>query len=146
VDKQLHTAVDIDATPERVWEVLTDFAAYPQWNPFMPEVTGTPRVGERLKVRLQPPGGRGMTFQPTVLAADPGRQLRWLGRLLLPRVFDGEHSFTIEPVGDHKVRFVQQERFGGVLVRFLAGSLDRRTLPGFQQMNQALKRRAEQPS
>lgn len=145
MDKQLHTAIDIDATPERVWEVLTDFAAYPQWNPFM-EITGTPRVGERLKVRLQPSGGRGMTFQPTVLAADPGRQLRWLGRLLLPRVFDGEHSFTIEPAGDHQVHFVQQERFRGVLVRFLAGSLDRHTLPGFRQMNQALKRRAEQPS
>jgi hypothetical protein len=146
VDKQLHTSIDIDATSERVWEVLTDFAAYPQWNPFMPEVIGTPRVGERLKVRLQPSGGRGMTFQPTVLTADPGRQLRWLGRLLLPRVFDGEHSFTIEPVGDHQVHFVQQERFRGVLVRFMAGSLDRHTRPGFQQMNQALKRRAEQPS
>jgi hypothetical protein len=111
---KLHTAIDIDATPERVWEVLTDFAAYPQWNPFM-EITGTPRVGERLKVRLQPSGGRGMTF-------------------------------TIERVGDHRVRFVQQERFRGVLVRLLAGSLDRHTLPGFEQMNQALKRRAEQPS
>jgi hypothetical protein len=52
----------------------------------------------------------------------------------------------MEPVGDHKVHFVQQERFRGVLVRFMAGSLDRHTLPGFQQMNQALKRRAEQPS
>jgi hypothetical protein len=103
-------------------------------------------VGGRLKVRLQPSGGRGMTFQPTVLAADPGRQLRRLGRTLLPRVFDGEHSFTIAPVGDHQVHFVQQERFRGVLVRFMAGSLDRHTLPGFQQMNQALKRRAEQPS
>ena len=47
---------------------------------------------------MQPPGGRGATLRPTVLEADPGRQLRWLGQLLLPGLFDGDHSFTIEPL------------------------------------------------
>ena len=44
---------------------------------------------------MQPPGGRGATLRPTVLEADPGRQLRWLGQLLLPGLFDGDHSFTV---------------------------------------------------
>jgi len=30
--KQLRAVIEVHATPERVWEVLTDFAAYPQWN------------------------------------------------------------------------------------------------------------------
>lgn len=142
--KQLRAVIDVQATPERVWEVLTDFAAYPQWNPFLIRANGTARRGERLTLRMQPVGGRGMTFRPTVLEAVPGRRLRWLGRLLLPGIFDGEHSFDIEPLDEGRVRLVQQEVYRGLLVSLMARSLDRRTLPAFEQMNQALKRRAEQ--
>jgi hypothetical protein len=85
-----------------------------------------------------------MTFRPTVLEAVPGQRLRWLGRFLLPGVFDGEHSFTIESLAGGRVRLTQEEQFRGVLVPLLVRSLDRGTLPAFEKMNQALKRRAEQ--
>jgi hypothetical protein len=141
--KQLRSEIDVHATPERVWQVLTDFAAYPQWNPFITRADGEARRGRRLTLRMQPAGGRATTFRPTVLEAAQERELRWLGRLLVPGLFDGEHRFTIRPLGDGQVRLVQQEDFRGLLVPLLAGSLDRRTLPAFEQMNQALKRRAE---
>jgi hypothetical protein len=143
--KQLHTTIEIDATPEQVWQVLTNFAAYPDWNPFITRASGTARPSERLHLRMEPPGGRGVTLRPTVLEADPGRRLRWLGHVLFPGLFDGDHSFTIEPLGDGRVRVIQQEQFRGILVPLAAKSLDRHTLPGLQQLNQALKRRAEQP-
>jgi hypothetical protein len=143
--KQLHSDIEIGAKPERVWQVLTDLASYSDWNPFITRAEGTARTGERLTLHMQPPGGRVMTFRPTVLEADPGRRLRWLGHLFVPGLFDGEHRFTIEPLGEHRVRLVQQEQFRGLLVPLLARSLDQHTLPGFQQMNQALKLRAEQP-
>jgi hypothetical protein len=143
--KQLHAQIDIHASSERVWQVLTDFAAYPDWNPFITQSSGRARVGERLTNRMQPVGGRAVTLRPTVLEADPGRRLRWLGRLLVPGIMDAEHTFTIDPLGDGQVRLVQHERFSGLLVPFLGRSLDRHTLPAFEQMNQALKRRAEQP-
>jgi hypothetical protein len=144
MSKQLRTQIDIHATPERVWQVLTDFDAYPQWNPFIVHASGRPAEGERLTVRMQPEGGRAMTFRPTVREVLPQRRLRWLGRLFLPGIFDGEHSFTIEPLDGDRVRLVQEEQFRGVLVPLLARSLDRRTLPAFERMNAALKRRAEQ--
>ncbi len=144
--KQLRTEIEIDATAERVWEVLTDFGDYPQWNPFLVEAAGRPVAGERLTIRMQPQGGRAMTFRPTVREATAHQRLRWLGHLVVPGIFDGEHSFTIEPLGGGRVRLVQQEEFRGVLVPLLARSLDRRTLPAFEQMNQAVKQRAEQPA
>ena len=143
MSKQLRTQIDIDATPERVWQVLTDFDAYSQWNPFMTQASGTPAPGQRLTIRMQPEGGRAMAFRPTVRQAVPQRQLRWLGRVLVPGIFDGEHSFTIEPLDGGGVRLAQQEDFRGVLVPLLAKSLDRHTLPAFEQMNRALKQRAE---
>ena len=141
--KQLRAEIDIHATAERVWQILTDFDAYPDWNPFLVRASGTPRRGERLNLRMQPVGGRGMTFRPTVIEASPGRRLRWLGRLLAPGIFDGEHSFTIEAVGEGTVRLIQEERFRGILVPLLWRSLQRRTLPAFEQMNLALRKRAE---
>jgi hypothetical protein len=141
--KQLRSEIDIHATAERVWQILTDFDAYPDWNPFLVRASGRPRQGERLNLRMQPVGGRGMTFRPTVIEASPGRRLRWLGRLLAPGIFDGEHSFTIEAVGEGKVRLIQEEQFRGILVPLLWRSLQRRTLPAFEQMNLALKNRAE---
>ena len=105
--KQLHTQIEIDASAERVWDLLTDFPSYPDWNPFISHISGRLTPGERLRARLEPPGGRATTFKPKVLTAEPNRELRWLGHLLVPGVFDGEHSFTIEPLEENHVRFVQ---------------------------------------
>jgi hypothetical protein len=138
----LRAEITIAASPERVWQVLTDFAAYREWNPFMLEASGRAAKGERLTIRMQPVDGRAMTFTPTVLEAEPQHRLRWLGRLLLPGIFDGEHSFTIEPADDG-VRFVQEEAFRGVLVPLIAKRLEKGTGPAFEQMNEALKTRAE---
>jgi hypothetical protein len=140
---QLHTEIEIDATPERVWAILTDLAAYPQWNPFIKFIHGDMRQGARLEVRIQASGTRGMTFRPVVLVVEKNRELRWLGRLLLPGLFDGEHRFFIQPLAGGKVLFQQSEKFSGVLVGLLRGSLDRDTKRGFAEMNLALKLRAE---
>ncbi|HEX8344982.1 MAG TPA: SRPBCC family protein, partial [Actinoplanes sp.] len=61
----LRTEVDIAATPDEVWRCLTDFGDYPAWNPFITAVQGVAAVGQRLTVRLDPPGGRGITIRPT---------------------------------------------------------------------------------
>ena len=140
----LRTEIEIDASPARVWDVLTDFAAYPDWNPFIPRLAGEAAVGSRRAARLQPPGGRGMTLRPTVLAAAPGRELRWVGHLGVPGLFDGEHGFRIEPLGPDRVRFIQEERFTGLLAPLVLRFIEEGTRRGFEAMNRALKRRAEQ--
>src|SRR5262249_46655553 len=115
--KEIHTEIEIHVPAERVWQVLTDFAAYPQWNPFIRRIEGEIKVGARLQVFVQPSGGKGMSFRPTVLTAEPNREFRWLGHLGVAGLFDGEHSFTVEPLGEDLVRFVQSERFGGLFRR-----------------------------
>lgn len=140
----LHTEIEIKASAEQVWTVLSDFSSYTQWNPFIRSVAGMPEQNARLQITVQPSGGKAMRFSPTVLVAEAGRELRWLGRFLLPGIFDGEHRFVIEPLGEGKVRFRQSERFSGLLVGLLRASLDRDTKRGFEQMNLALKARAEQ--
>ena len=143
VERRLLSHVTIEASARRVWDVLADFQSYARWNPFIVRIEGAVRRDERLTVEIRPPGQRGMTFRPTVLIADPDRELRWLGRVLLPGVFDGEHVFTIAPFSAGRVRFSQRETFRGLLIPFMPRSMWNATQQGFEAMNRALKERAE---
>jgi hypothetical protein len=144
--RQLQAEVEVQASPERVWDVLTDFAAYSQWNPFMVQAAGQAVPGSRLELRMRLPGRRATTFRPQVLEAEPARRLRWLGRLFVPGLFDGEHRFTVEPAGPGRVRVMQHEAFRGLLAPLLLAFIAEPTLEGFHQMNQALQARAEEPT
>lgn len=137
----IDTSIDIAASPARVWSILTDFAAYPQWNPFIIRVAGVPEVGGRLVVTIQPPGRKAMMFRPVVLAATPDVELRWRGRLLMPGLFDGEHAFRLSPAAGG-CRLDHGEVFSGLLAGLLGGTLPA-TRRGFIAMNEALKARAE---
>jgi len=101
-------------------------------------------VAHHLTTRIEiQAGARGMTFRPTVLVAKPEQELVWLGRLIFPGVFDGEHRFVITPTTGNAVVFEQSESFRGLLVPLFRKSLDRDTLRGFEEMNTALEQRAE---
>ena len=141
--RELRAEIEIAAPPERVWQVLSDFGAYPKWNPFIRSIVGEAKVGSRLRVRIEPPGTRGMNFKPTVRAVAPPRELRWLGRLFVPGLFDGEHRLAIEPLDGGRCKFVQSERFSGLLVGLFPKTLAA-TERGFGEMNAALKRQAEE--
>lgn len=137
------TEAQINASTADVWRVLTDFPAHPTWNPFIQYIAGPLAVGAKLTVTVQPPGGKGMTFRPTVRAVTPGQELRWLGRFLVPGLFDGEHYFLLTPTGAGQTRLVHGERFSGLLVSLARSGLDTGTRAGFAAMNQALKERVE---
>lgn len=136
------TSIAIAASQQRVWDILTDFAAYPEWNPFMTSVTGSLNVGGKLNVRIQPPGGKAMTFKPTLKVVKPHQELRWLGRLIVPGLFDGEHYFRLSP-NQGGTMLNHGENFGGLIVKITGSSMLKQTEQGFIAMNDALKRRAE---
>ncbi len=140
---ELVSTIEIDAPAERVWQILTDFAHFPEWNPFMLQASGPIQPGARLQVYLKPGNGMGMTFRPTVLRAEPNHELRWLGQLFVPGLFDGEHQLSIESLGPDQVRFTQREKFTGVLASPILSLIGRDTQQGFEEMNRALKVRAE---
>lgn len=135
----IHTEILIAAAPGIVWAVLAETAHYPEWNPFIRKLEGALVPGGRLTATIQPLGKRAMTFRPVVLCAEPGKELRWLGRLILPGLFDGEHLFRLSSEG-RATRLIHDERFSGLLARLIDPETFR---PGFEALNLALKARAE---
>lgn len=140
---ELRTQIEINAAPEKVWNILMDFAAYSQWNPFITSIKGNAVVGEKLENRLSLPDRKPMTFKPVVKVADKAREFRWKGRMFIPGLFDGEHIFELKSNGKGGTLFVQRENFGGILVPFLKKMINGATRQGFEAMNKAIKDRAE---
>ena len=137
----LQASVLIHASPQRVWAVLTDLAAYPRWNPFIISSAGPLTPGATLINRMHDATG-DTTFTPVVQVVDPGRELQWIGRVGPGGIFDGRHTFTIRQLRPGLVLFTQQEDFTGVAVPFYEGHLYADTLPMFRAMNAALAAQA----
>ena len=136
----LEASIQIQATPQQVWAVLADTADYPAWNPFIISSRGPLRAGATLTNVMHDASGN-TTFTPTVLVVQPGRELRWIGRVGPGGIFDGEHTFTITQVRPGVVLLTQREDFTGVAVPFYAHWLRADTLPMFGAMNAALAHR-----
>lgn len=135
----IHTDIEIEASPERVWTTLTDGAALRTWNPVLTRLDGPLVVGGRIRVNIES-GRLRLPLIVKVTKAEPNRALEWAGGL--PGVFRARHGFAIEPLGDRRVRFVHYEHFSGLAVRLL-----RRILAAigrdYERMNEALKDQAE---
>ena len=141
--KELRTEIEIQASPERVWQILTDLAKYPEWNSLITRAIGKAEVGARVDITV-PSGSKEMILHCTVVKAEPNRELCWKYHVILPGLFRGEHSFSIEPTGANQVHFIDREIFDGLLVPLQAKDIDTNSRRGFEGMDRALKARAEQ--
>lgn len=141
--KSIVTEVHIAAPAERVWQILTDLDRYAEWNPLIREASGAVVQGRFITLDIQPEGLARRRAAVELLRVDPYRELRWLGRLLVSGVLNGDHSFLMQPLSAQSVRVVQKEDFSGLLVPFVAPMLVPKMTAAFEQMNQALKARAE---
>jgi hypothetical protein len=141
--KELRTEIEIQASPEKVWQILTDLDKYPDWNPFIHHAIGKAKVGEKVDITFRS-GSKDMTLHCTVVKVKPNRELCWKYHVILPGLWSGEHSFTIEPMGANQVRFIDIEIFTGLLIPLQAKDIDTNSRRDFEAMDKALKARAEQ--
>jgi hypothetical protein len=141
---EFHADVEIEAPASCVWEVLIDFAAFPEWNPFL-TIAGRPEVGTRIKVSYRPEcvGGRFTNMRATLLGVEVDRHLRWAGFMWVPSWFEVDHSFRIQSIGTNRTYFIQREAFTGSLVPFAIPVLESGLRRGLNDMAQALKERVE---
>ncbi|HVM29415.1 MAG TPA: SRPBCC domain-containing protein [Candidatus Limnocylindrales bacterium] len=141
--RTIRSAIEIRAPVELTWQVLTDFASYPEWNPIVRRLRGRPRVGGRVVIRSQPPGARSLVHRPRMMVWTPPQEMRWQTTVLAKSLFTGEHGFRLEPIGADRTRFVQDETFRGLLVPLYSRLRLPATRRGFVEMNEALRDRVE---
>jgi len=140
--KELCTEIEIQAPSEKVWQVLTELDKYPEWNPFICHAVGKAETGKTVDIDFQP-DGKGLKLHCMVATFQPYRELSWKYHVTHPLLFRGEHIFTIEPLGENRIRFIDREEFNGLLVFTQVKDIDTNTKRGFETMDKALKARAE---
>jgi hypothetical protein len=141
--RDIDTFVHVDAPVSVVWDVVTDFAAYRDWNPFIIDASGKAEVGQELRLRMQrPKKSNEEVHHPTVTVVEKERQLQWSGIIRHANIFRARHEFILEDRGKDGVLLRQREDFGGLTMPF-AGGMVWRIEEGFMLMNAALKVRAE---
>jgi len=138
--KEIRAEIDIQASAEKVWQVLTALDKYPEWNPFLHHAIGKAELGAKVEVTFKS-GSKDMTLHCIVTKVEPNRELRWKYHVGLPFLFHGEHCFVLEPAGDGEIHFIDKEIFTGLLVPLIVKENDR---GGFEAEDQALKARVEQ--
>ena len=140
--KAFSASTTIEASPESIWEILTDAPRYPEWDPGVDRIEGRIAAGEKITAftKLSP----GRAFPVKVTEFVPGRKMTWAGGMPLG-LFKGERTFTLTPQGNGAVEFTLREVFSGPLLPLIGRSLPDLTL-SFEQFAAGLKRRAERAS
>jgi hypothetical protein len=140
--KENLNVIEIQATPEDVWDVLTDLEKYTEWNPLLYRAEGKVAIGETVALSAKT-ASNDMDFQCSVIKVEPNREFAWKFHVMLPFLFRGEHTFKIEPINANRIRFTDRETFHGLLVPLQAKDLETNAKAGMIAMGEALKRRVE---
>lgn len=136
--KSFQVTTSIQATPERIWSLLTDAAGYPRWNTTVERVEG--HIAARGRVTVHPKINPGRAFPVTVAEWEPPRRMVWQGGMPLG-LFTGRRTFLLEP-GEAGVRFTMREEFSGLLSPLIGRSIPDMQ-PAFDRFARDLKRTAE---
>jgi hypothetical protein len=139
--KEITGSVEINAPIAKVWEVATDFASYPKWNPFMVEMTGELKLGNVCTVVVRAPGRKDTQFPTKVMEMKEKQKLVFKGTPKKGLISD-DHFFNFEQIGPDRTKFSQNIVFKGVMVP-LAGGVINDSQKGLDEMNKALKTRCE---
>jgi hypothetical protein len=142
--KEINTELEIMASSERVWQVLTDFPNFGKWNPVIIEINGKAKVNTKLEIHLKTRSGKSRIYKPTITKLEQNHELRWLGKSFFPGIFNGERIFTIDSIGASNVLFFHREIFTGVGAYLAGDRLENDIRHTLNEMNVALKKQAEQ--
>jgi hypothetical protein len=140
---EVTTSIEIAATPDKVWAVLTDLASYPQWHPVFKSVTGQLAAGSELTIATTVPStGKSMTVKVKVLTVEPDSELQWASKPL--GVTISKRRFLLSPSGGGTL-LVQDGSFrglGGGRGRAIRGVIGR-IQDVYVAINEAIKEQAE---
>jgi len=141
--REIRTKIEINATPEKIWGILTKFDDYTNWNPFIISIEGNLKPRSRIKVVIQPPGDSTTVFRPRINTLKRFESFSWIGHFLIVGLFDGHHIFELESIDNQKTRLIHREEFSGLLVTLFWEKVQTKVKAGFESMNVVLKEIAE---
>lgn len=134
--------IGVQAPAEVVWEVVSDFESWKDWNPLHRKAEGQLKIGTILTLEQHLPGEPPRVIQPIVQDWVPYEQLHWRSSRLGGFV-TAIRYLEIESMGDTNSTFSNGELFMGLLLRFVGREERRKLKAAFTEMGEAVRDRAE---
>jgi uncharacterized protein YndB with AHSA1/START domain len=128
--------IEIAAPPQVVWDVLTGFERWPQWNPDVKSMSFAGPLAPGSEFRWK--AGPG-TIVSTLEEVEPPSTVRWRGKTLSIKAL---HEWRLEPRGDG-THVETEETFSGPLTRIFRGMLQKQLDTSLEDGLAHLKREAE---
>ena len=141
--KELKTEKIINTNITKLWEIITLFNKYPNWNPIIHKIIGKPCLGANIEIHILTVGGKKRVYHPIITKFDPPFELRWEGKFFSSTILKGERIFKIIKIAENKSKFVNMEIFSGFGTKFTPKKMDHDILASFDRMNSSLKDFAE---
>ena len=137
--KQFEVRRTIEASPERVWQCLTDARALVSGNLGLDRIEGDIAPGASIKLWSTANPGRAFALRVTEFT--PQRLMVWEGGMPLG-LFRGVRRFTLTPSGAH-TEFHMREGFSGLLAPLIERTIPD-LQPSFEQFADGLRAMAEE--
>jgi len=136
--KQYQASININASAETIWKILSDARGYPAWDASMDRIEGTLAPGETVKffTKLS-----NQAFPVKVTAFEPNHKMVLTGGMPLG-LFKSERTHTLTANKDSTTTFHTAEIFSGVLLPLFGKNIPDLT-ENFKNFAAALKKQAE---
>lgn len=132
----------VNASKETLWDVISDLARYPEWNPFVVRCESSLVIGTPIKMRVKVIPPIAMPQTETILASQTGEYLSYGIKLPL-RMLRSNREHIVSSDGFGHTVYESRFELAGWLSPLVHILLERPLTRGFFQMSLALKQQAE---
>lgn len=138
--KQYHTSIEINASIETVWQSLTDFETYTEWNPIVGKLEGSMKEGTKISTFIVP---LNKTYFPNLISYKTNKEMIWQGVQGTKFLLAGKHYYKLEKISNHQTRLLHGEYFSGLFSHSISNKTLLKMKKAFINHNQILKQRIE---
>ncbi|TGL63650.1 SRPBCC domain-containing protein [Leptospira sarikeiensis] len=139
------TTIEIQATPEKIWNIFTDFPTFPRWNPFLKKILGQPIKDGSIIVFDYYFTGVYLPTKALIYELTHTQSISWKGAfpLFFKYMFAGDHLFTLEEITPGRTKFSHTAILTGIMPNLFSSHIQGAVRNSHIQMNQKLKELSE---
>lgn len=140
----IRTEIDIKATPEKVWGIITDVDKWHEWSPTINASEGKAETGSTVTITMmsKEPGKDGPKYSPKIIQMDEPRYFHWRAHMMAGFIFTNDKIIELEKT-DAGTKVIHKETFKGLMAVAMKGQMEKGVPSMLNMMNEALKESAE---
>ena len=144
--RELQAVIQISAPIDLVWQVLTDFDHWKEWNPMVNQASGSASVRSKLSITMRGQNAKdAMKYQPIVIEVNPPKSFRWRATMLSGLIFTNDRVFELREINGG-TELINKEEFSGFMLPLFWKKMNEFVVPMLEKMNKALKDKVEAKS